>query len=179
MDERWMPAYGFAGRYEVSNLGRVRSVPRAVVRNGRVRNYPGRILKPFRHHAHYKVSLYGDNKRGREVFVHRIVLESFVGPMPAWATLVRHLDDNSLNNRLDNLKYGTHTQNAHDAVRNGVHPETRRTHCKYGHPLDGMTRKGRYCKTCAIAKQRRLKAQKKLRARQSPDSVPKKKEQGK
>jgi len=167
--ERWVPAYGFEGRYEVSDLGRVRSVPRQVINGGKVYLEPGRLLNPYWHRSHLKVTLYADNKKERQVFVHIIVIESFRGPIPR-GKLVRHLDDNPRNNRLDNLRVGTHAENSRDAVRNGVHPETRRKTCDYGHPLDGTSKKGRYCKTCNREKQRRAKAFNRLALRQSPGS---------
>lgn len=170
MSERWVPAKGFEGRYEVSDLGRVRSVPRQVVNGGRVKMEPGALLKPYWHRKHLKVTLYGDNKRERQVFVHILVLESFVGPKPK-GRLGCHRDDDPRNNSIANLRWDTPAANCRDAVRNGIHPETKRTTCDYGHPLDGRTHKGeRYCKTCNRHKQRRGKALRQLTSRQSPGS---------
>ena len=170
MAERWVPAYGFTGRYEVSDLGRVRSVPRQVINGGQVKMEPGVLLKPYWHRKHLKVTLYGDNKRKRDVFVHILVLESFVGPKPK-GRLGCHRDDDPRNNSLSNLRWDTAAANSRDAVRNGVHPEAKRTTCNYGHPLDGRTHKGeRYCKACNRHKQRQGKARKKLLASQSPGS---------
>lgn len=170
MAERWVPAVGFAGRYEVSDLGRVRSVPRQVINSGQVKMEPGGLLNPYWHRRHLKVTLYGDNKRERQVFVHILVLESFVGPKPR-GMLGCHKDDDPRNNTLRNLRWDTPAANSRDAVRNGLHPETKRTQCDYGHPLDGRTHKGeRYCKQCNRSKQRRAKALARLAARQSPGS---------
>lgn len=167
--ERWVPAHGFHGRYEVSDFGRVRSVPRQVVNGGRVKLEPGKLLRPYWHRRHLKVTLYGDARTERQVFVHILVVESFRGLVPE-GKLVRHLDDDPRNNRLSNLIIGTHAENSRDAVRNGVHPETKRVTCDYGHPLDGISRKGRYCKVCNRGKQRRGKALRELTSRQSPGS---------
>jgi hypothetical protein len=169
LSERWIPAYGFAGRYEVSNLGRVRSVPRQVINGGRVRLEPGALLKPYWHRKHLKVTLYGDNRTERQVFVHILVLESFVCPKPK-GMLGCHQDDDPRNNCLTNLRWDTPAANSRDAVRNGIHPESKRTTCDYGHPLDGVSRKGRYCRTCNRSKQRRSKALAALESRQSPGS---------
>lgn len=169
MSERWVPAKGFEGFYEVSDLGRVRGVPRQIIRNGKIKTYHGGILNAYWHHRHLKVTLYGHNKRERQVFVHVLVLESFVGPRPK-GYLGCHKDDNPLNNTLANLRWDSPTANSLDAVRNGVHPETKRTKCDQGHPLNGRNRKGRYCLICNRAKQRKAKAQKKLLEAQSPGS---------
>lgn len=60
-------------------------------------------------------------ERKAHVYVHQIVLLAFVGPPPERHE-VRHLDGDSLNNRLDNLTYGTRAQNIADAKRHGTFP---------------------------------------------------------
>jgi hypothetical protein len=52
-------------------------------------------------------------------FVHRLVLEAFVGPCPEGMEC-RHLDGDPANNRLENLRWGTHRENAADQVRHGT-----------------------------------------------------------
>lgn len=56
--------------------------------------------------------------RQHQRYVHRLVLEAFVGPCPA-GLMGRHLDDDPANNRVENLAWGTRLDNAADAVRNG------------------------------------------------------------
>ena len=56
--------------------------------------------------------------RGRQRFVHRLVLEAFVGPCPDGMEC-RHLDDDPGNNRLGNLCWGTPAENTDDRFRNG------------------------------------------------------------
>lgn len=56
---------------------------------------------------------------GRRVRVHAIVADAFVGPRPFPGAVVRHLNDNKLDNRADNLAWGSHAQNLRDAVENG------------------------------------------------------------
>jgi hypothetical protein len=58
-----------------------------------------------------------DRGRSWTVKIGRLILEAFVGP--ASGRLVRHLDDEKLNDQLDNLAYGTARDNAEDARRNG------------------------------------------------------------
>jgi hypothetical protein len=52
-------------------------------------------------------------------YVHRLVLEAFIGPCPEGMEC-RHLDGNPKNNRLDNLYWGTGKENATDRVRHGT-----------------------------------------------------------
>lgn len=69
---------------------------------------------------------------------------------------MRHLDGDESNPRLSNLVYGTPSQNNHDRVRHGTHPEVNKTHCRYGHPYDTLntyrqSKGGRGCRTCRTA----------------------------
>lgn len=107
--ETWKPYPGDT-RYEVSDCGRVRSLRPW-------RSWPaGRLMVPTPVHCgHLRV------KAGvplRAVFVHRMVLEAFVGPCPAGHE-ARHLNDDPTDNRLENLAWGTRAENLADAVRNG------------------------------------------------------------
>lgn len=119
MREVWKPVVGHEGCYEVSNLGRVRSVNRAVWvdayvdRNGRkraaaTRHYVGKMLRPGvqKKSGHVSVAIGKGNSR----LVHQLVLEAFVGPCPEDHEVL-HLDHNPANNRLSNLKYGTRSEN--------------------------------------------------------------------
>lgn len=143
--ERWLAVPGYEGRYEISDHGRVRSL---LAWRGR----PGpRIINPTCDtHGYPTVSLYRDGER-TTIGVHRLVLEAFVGPRPD-ELLTRHLDGDPSNNRLDNLTYGTSTENHVDQVRHGTHHHAAKTHCKNGHeftPENTDTSVGyRRCVTC-------------------------------
>ncbi len=77
--------------------------------------------KVLKHHIHSKgypqVSLW-KNKRQRTFWVHRLVLETFVGPR-AEGEVCMHLDGNPANNRLENIRWGTPKENAQQMVRDG------------------------------------------------------------
>jgi hypothetical protein len=107
--EEWRPLPGFEGRYEVSDQGRVYSVKTTGYGSGST----GRILASTSStHGHRKVRLY-HNKAQCWLYVHRLVMLAFVGPCPAGQE-VRHLDGDPTNNCLDNLRYGTRSENALD-----------------------------------------------------------------
>jgi len=112
--EQWRPVPAFEGKYEVSDLGRVKSL----------RWTPPRILRPGpSNYGHMSVVLGRRNTR----MVHELVLIAFVGPRPPGQE-TRHLDGDPANNRLDNLCWGTRSENNRDAVRHGTwHSEKRRT----------------------------------------------------
>ena len=86
----------------------------------------GKWLKQSRRSSigHLAVRLYV-NQHGRMCGVHRLILETFVGPCPDGMEC-RHLDGNPTNNNLSNLKWGTHSENVQDSIRHGTyaHGET-------------------------------------------------------
>lgn len=76
----------------------------------------GRVLRPGRMpQGHQSVVL---TKKGGSHCVHALVLAAFVGPRPPGMD-VRHLDGNPANNLLENLAYGTRSENCMDALRHG------------------------------------------------------------
>jgi hypothetical protein len=73
----------------------------------------------LRPHAQHRGHLLAQLGRGDQRFVHRLVLEAFVGPCPEGMEC-RHLDGNPGNNRLENLAWGTARENWEDALRHGT-----------------------------------------------------------
>lgn len=134
----WRGVADFEGLYEVSDDGRVRSLPRIVnTRNPHgpiVRLAPGRILKPAIRNGYVEVSLRRPGCRPKILKIHRLVLESFVAPCPVGQE-TRHLNGDSQDNRVRNLKWGTSTENAYDRVLHGTHCKTSRQVCPRKHQL--------------------------------------------
>lgn len=109
MAEEWKPVLGYEGKYEVSSLGRVRSL-RIVSRNvNRLRNSP-LVLSPALNGAgRLAVNLCNKRKRkGRPI--HLIVLDAFQGPKPPGCE-GSHIDGDLHNNRADNLVWETRIEN--------------------------------------------------------------------
>jgi hypothetical protein len=150
--ERWLAVVGWEGLYEVSDLGRVRSLPR----RGTVqpnRWYGGKILKPqpVNESGHLCVTLCRDGV-DTKALVHRLVMAAFAGPCPEGEE-VRHLDGDPSDNRLIRLAYGTRTQNNLDAVEHGTHYNARKTHCIRNHEFTPEntfigSHGERCCRTC-------------------------------
>lgn len=149
MTEIWKPVESHGGRYEVSDLGRVRSLAQ-MTSDGRRLKTKLMSARPQKS-GHLSVSLTTDGAC-RNALVHRLVLIAFVGPPPP-GTHGLHRDGNPANNRLTNLRWGTPSENSLDAVRHGVHPQARKTHCKSGHEFSPENtrldhRNFRTCRAC-------------------------------
>lgn len=134
--ERWLPVPGWEGMYEVSDHGKVWSSRRSVTRkDGHRMTVGGKMLTPTvkQRTMHHWVRLMRDGK-GTAAYVHRLVLSAFVGPCPD-GMVACHYDDDPSNNRLDNLRWDSISENNRDMVRNGNHNFGSRTHCPRGHEL--------------------------------------------
>lgn len=147
-DEEWRPISGFAERYEVSDLGRVRSLRRKYIRGGvRAMAIDGA--------GYLSLLLYDDNSVPRMMLVHRLVALAFIGPCPE-GQQVRHRDGNRLNPVLSNLMYGTKAENTFDSIGHGTHANAAKTHCAQGHEFteENIYRSPghptvRTCRTCS------------------------------
>lgn len=119
MTEEWRPIFGFSG-YEVSNLGRVRSIARIIETvGGQKRTYGSRLLRPsFAHGGYPQVNL----RRGGMPYpwrVHVLVALAFIGSRPSGME-VCHNNGNPSDCRLSNLRYDTPANNAADKRRHGT-----------------------------------------------------------
>ncbi len=119
--ERWLPVVGHEGRYEVSSLGRVQSLDRTVQISpskqsptGHSVFAPGQLLRPGRASNGYLTVTID----GKSWPVQWLVAAAFIGPRPD-GLLVLHGDGNRQNNADWNLCYGTHEDNAADALLHG------------------------------------------------------------
>lgn len=112
--ETWKAIDGFPD-YEVSDLGKVRSWKVW----GRKKDDPARLLSPGSQEGGYlNVRLSRDGKVYPKL-VHRLVLETFVGPCPDEMES-RHINGDSTDNRLTNLEWSTHMDNMQDKVAHGT-----------------------------------------------------------
>lgn len=141
--ESWRQVVGWENLYEVSDRGRVRSVARQGTEGRALRCWPDS-------RGYVVVHLWAQNARVARR-VHLMVLAAFRGPRPD-GLQARHLDDVKVNNLLENLVWGTASENTLDKVRNGLHPMAARLACPRGHPYDEANirwSKGRrHCRTC-------------------------------
>lgn len=106
--EGWVDIYGYAGAYQISTCGRVRSLERV---DSRGQKRKEKIIKPYRHGAKGYVgvclSMKGVVKRVR---VHRMVAEHFISKV-AGKSCVNHKNGDKSDNRVDNLEWVTVAEN--------------------------------------------------------------------
>lgn len=119
-NEIWLPVIGWQDVYEVSNFGRIRSIPRQIVYlRGFVRNYNNySLLSPYDGDEYFYVNLSKNQKRER-TSIHRLVGIHFV-PNPFKKPEINHLDGNKKNNHYLNLEWTTRKENDHHSVKNGL-----------------------------------------------------------
>ena len=133
--EIWRPIPGWEGYYEASTHGRIRGINRAVFHaDGRTRHLTGRVRKECANpQGRPMVNLCRDGKCKNHT-IHSLIAATFIGPRPQGA-IIRHLNDDPWDNRVENLAYGSHHENMWDCISNGGHPELNKTHCPRGHEL--------------------------------------------
>ena len=122
--DEWRPVPGFEGWYDVSDTGRVRSLPRTVhvrqrLRNGMVatvaKRLRGQMLRPgIASNGYATVSLRGDT-----FCVHALVAAAFMGPKPE-DTEVCHNNGDKTDCRVSNLRYDTRRENGVDMDAHGT-----------------------------------------------------------
>ena len=106
--------------YEVSSLGRVRSLDRVIFRSdGQTRNRKGKMLSQCMDRLGYLRVDVADLGNGRSFRVHKLVAEAWLGPRPDGLE-VNHRDGKKQNNTPANLEYITHKENMAHAFLTGL-----------------------------------------------------------
>ena len=108
--EEWRTVENTNGMYEVSNLGRVRSLCR-----NKVRIMP----QTKQHHGYHAVMFHVNNKPVCRK-VHRLVAQAFIHKPEGVKLEVNHKDGNKDNNQVDNLEWVTHQQNVKHSFDTGL-----------------------------------------------------------
>lgn len=142
--EIWRDVKDFEGLYQVSNLGRVRSLDK-VVRRPDGGSYPikGRIMGQFELRGHYlQVHLSKDGKK-KDMKVHRLVAMAFI-PNPDNLPQINHKDYNRQNNRLENLEWCDAKYNSNYSACHRHKTLPRGKDNKLAKPIDMFDMQGNY-----------------------------------
>ena len=156
MKEIWKAIKDYEGKYEVSNLGRVKSLERTSRLNRKIKE---RILAPREYTGGYlRVQL-----SRKDFYIHRLVAETFI-PNPENKSQVNHIDGNKRNNRVDNLEWNTPLENNLHAIRTGLNKKDREFMIKIANFENHKK---------AIAKRRKFTKEQiiEIRKSQEPDTI--------
>ena len=115
--EKWKPIKGYEKRYEISSLGRVKSLSRPKhIPNGEFRHSTEKVLKLGKTRTGYLLAfLYRDSNRS-SIPVHRLVADAFINN-PNRLEQVNHIDGDKTNNSVSNLEWCTGSENLKHATR--------------------------------------------------------------
>lgn len=109
--EIWEPIKGYENLYEVSNLGRVKSL-----NYGRTRKE--QVLKPVKNNKGYLLVDLCKNRKIKRFLIHRLVAQTFI-PNPENKPHINHIDCNPKNNNVNNLEWCTPKENVQYAFKLG------------------------------------------------------------
>lgn len=119
--EIWKDIPGYEGKYQVSNLGNVKSLSRTIYSANQsgpiIFQTKERILSPGKHDKCGHLSVVLNNPR-KSYLVHKLVMLAFIGTPPP-GKVVCHNNGDATDNRLENLRYDTQTENVLDVLHSG------------------------------------------------------------
>ena len=114
MSEEWRDVVGYEGRYQVSSMGRVKSLER---KDRLGRTVKERILKPGMDRGGYLLVVLCAGGKPKTLNVHRLVCEAF-HENPENKPCVNHIDENKTNNAASNLEWSTYEENNNHGTHN-------------------------------------------------------------
>lgn len=140
MQEIWKDIEGYEGLYQVSNLGRVKSMERYVINHSGVSYLIHEKIRKAtekkdknKKQGYMHIALYKNNK-GKNYYVHRLVAEAFI-ENPENKKTVNHINGNKHDNRVENLEWLTYSENNVHAIEKGLNGTEQRRNKKGSMPV--------------------------------------------
>ena len=133
-EEIWKDVLGYEGLYQVSDKGRVKSLPRKVKRKlrGSDASYfiKEKILKSAKEKDRYYFVGLSKSGKSRSFYIHRLVAQSFIGPIPN-GMYVDHINRDKLDNRVENLRIITPAESQSNTWKKRSNVKNAKTWTKY------------------------------------------------
>lgn len=110
MQEEWRDVIGYEGYYQVSSIGRIKSLKRKVCNNTGLREIKEQIMVNIADKYGYMCITLSKNRNIKTIKIHRLVAMAFI-ENPNNLPQVNHIDENKSNNNVSNLEWCTQKYN--------------------------------------------------------------------
>jgi hypothetical protein len=117
--EVWKDIQGYEGLYQVSNLGRVKSLEKSIPHLGYYRKVKEKVLSGTMSNYGYLVYKLGGKIKGKKIYGHRLVAQTFL-PNNENKPFVNHINGIKTDNRIENLEWCTQLENVDHAYKFGL-----------------------------------------------------------
>lgn len=118
--EEWKDIKDYEGLYQISNLGRIKSLKRYKKNHSKTQMIEEKILLPHSTRTGYICVCLCKDAKPKQKTIHRLVAEAFI-PNPENKEEVNHIDGDKTNNRVENLEWCTRCENIQHSFKNGFH----------------------------------------------------------